>query len=228
MVGSLSHEARPLTAGGPRMSKGKQTSARSRGPLSVVIEPRPATLDDESIVVGVRRGDEPASEALYWRVRPATDLALVTVLGRREGEHEDLVQDTLERVVATIVDRRFALACSLPTWASRIATNLALSLLRKRRTERTRLGYREPEEALRELISRPDPERDAEDRSQAACVRRALECLESTRAETLVLHDVLGHELSEIAAMHGCSVAAAQSRLVRGRKELVERVEGKS
>jgi DNA-directed RNA polymerase specialized sigma24 family protein len=40
----------------------------------------------------------------------------------------------------------------------------------------------------------------------------------------LLLHDVVGHELTEIAALTGASVAAVQSRLVRGRHELMERL----
>jgi DNA-directed RNA polymerase specialized sigma24 family protein len=44
------------------------------------------------------------------------------------------------------------------------------------------------------------------------------------KAMVLVLHDVLGHELVEIAAMLGISTSAAQSRLVRARRDFAERM----
>lgn len=40
----------------------------------------------------------------------------------------------------------------------------------------------------------------------------------------MYLHSVLGYELAEIAAMIGISVTAAQSRLVRGRREITHRM----
>jgi RNA polymerase sigma-70 factor (ECF subfamily) len=46
-----------------------------------------------------------------------------------------------------------------------------------------------------------------------------------SQAETVFLHDAIGHELAEIAVITGVSVAAAQSRLVRGRKELFRRLD---
>jgi RNA polymerase sigma-70 factor (ECF subfamily) len=49
--------------------------------------------------------------------------------------------------------------------------------------------------------------------------------MDPARAEAVFLHDVLGHELAEIAVITGATVAAAQSRLVRGRKELLERLQ---
>ncbi|HXI58969.1 MAG TPA: sigma-70 region 4 domain-containing protein, partial [Polyangia bacterium] len=55
-------------------------------------------------------------------------------------------------------------------------------------------------------------------------LRAALAAIKRERAEAVLLHDVLGHELTEIARLTGVSIAAAQSRLVRGRKDVVKRM----
>ncbi len=49
----------------------------------------------------------------------------------------------------------------------------------------------------------------------------AMSQLTPGKAEVVYLHDAFGHQLPEIASALGISVAAAQSRLVRGRKEIV-------
>ncbi|MGZ5968514.1 MAG: RNA polymerase sigma factor, partial [Polyangiales bacterium] len=68
------------------------------------------------------------------------------------------------------------------------------------------------------------PARTARARTLLARVRRHLEEMETNKAWTFVLHDVLGFDLREIAQITEVSVAAAQRRLVRGRTELHERI----
>jgi RNA polymerase sigma-70 factor, ECF subfamily len=55
-------------------------------------------------------------------------------------------------------------------------------------------------------------------------VRAELARMNPARAQVLVLHEVNGMDLAEIAAVLGISVTAAQSRLSRGRRELMSRL----
>jgi RNA polymerase sigma-70 factor (ECF subfamily) len=138
-------------------------------------------------------------------------------------ECEDLVQATFERVVRTLVESRFSQACSLTTWASAIAAHVALDALRSRIRER-RIFELQPRGTELEQREGPAFERRLEARRQIEEIQGALGRMKPDQARTVVLHDVLGHPLEEIATMTGASVAAAQSRLVRGRKDLLRRV----
>jgi RNA polymerase sigma-70 factor (ECF subfamily) len=181
-----------------------------------------AKPSDEEICASLRAGEAWAADAVYERVVNVIDAALYRLLGVGDQEREDLAQQALERVISTIASGRYMRDCSLTSWATLITQHLAIDTMRSRTRDRRVFDRHVGTDAV-ELV--PDGRRDAEhfveSRRRAQQLRTALASIPSSNAETVVLHDVLGHNLAEIARLTGVSVAAAQSRLVRGRRKVM-------
>lgn len=176
------------------------------------------SFDDHELLAALRAGDDSASTALYDRLRPCVDVTIRRVLGRRDVDHEDLVQLSIIEIVASI--HAYRGECALDGWASRVTAHVVYKHLRRRKLEqRTFAGEPDDDSAAAESTSRLIAVRDLVSR-----VRRHLDAMEEAKAWTFLLHDVCGFDLREIAEITGVSVAAAQSRLVRGRREIHERV----
>lgn len=179
---------------------------------------------DRGICDALVSGEPWAAAALYDRVACVVEIALLRVIGRGDRELDDLTQLAFERIIRTIVSRQFEGLCNLQSWSSILALNLARDALRKRKRERTIFGL--TSEAKLEEIASPVDTADMilETRRCLERLRTALKSQREIWAEAFVLHDLLGHDLVAIARMTGVSVAAAQSRLVRGRKRLLKQI----
>jgi RNA polymerase sigma-70 factor (ECF subfamily) len=180
---------------------------------------------DEEIVEAFARGTGAACELLYDRLVGVVEATLIRVLGKRDLQHDDLVQTAFEQIVLTLSRQRFAGACSLSSWATSVSTHVALNAIRSRTRER-RVVDRSAEAKLQAegVGARVDVERETGTRELLMHVRQHLSEMDPLRATALLLHDAFGHDLAEIAALTGVTIAAAQSRLVRARKELRERL----
>jgi RNA polymerase sigma-70 factor (ECF subfamily) len=178
---------------------------------------------DEELIDAILQGDTRVAGQIHDRLIRVIDHTLYRIFGCRECDHDDLIQTCFEQVLRTLTDRTFAGNCSLRTWAGRITTHVGLNALRSRQRERRVIHRSEaPPEPCSHASSRPG---SAEASVELDRVRQELSRMKPSHAEVLVLHDVHGYHLAEIASMMGVSVSAAQSRLVRGRKELCERLE---
>jgi RNA polymerase sigma-70 factor (ECF subfamily) len=187
--------------------------------------PTAATYSDEELFEGIARGDERIAAEVYRRLLPAVEATLYRVLGRREPEHEDLVQSSFEQIIVTLSERRYAQACSLKTWASTITAHVALKTLRSRYRQRKLFNLTvEPTELTERSSGDEDVERNVVLQREVEQLRGLLSEISPDQAEAVLLHDLMGHALAEIATITGVSIAAAQSRLVRGRKELSARL----
>ncbi len=183
----------------------------------------PAVLSDEELIAAVVGGNERVATQLYDRLVGVIDRSLYRVFGRREVDHDDLVQTIFEQIVLTLTRGSYAGNCSLKTWAARISVNVGLNALRSRRRERKVMDH--SVEFPAESAAEVDVERHSNARGLLRVVMEQLADMNPRRAQAVLLHDVEGYDLTEVAAMTGVTVTAAQSRLVRGRKELLKRLD---
>jgi RNA polymerase sigma-70 factor (ECF subfamily) len=193
-------------------------------PLRLTTQQDASAASDERLIEGLQRREPVLANELYRRLLRAVDAALYRVLGRRDSEHEDLVQTAIERIVSGLFRGKFSRDSSLSTWASGVACNVALRAVRRRKLER-RLFDRSPMQAasLARTVS-ANPEAQVIACRTLQSVHTHLACMSSKLSETLLLHDVLGYELKETANLAGISLSAARSRLVRGRRDLLRRL----
>lgn len=130
-------------------------------------------------------------------------------------EGEDVVQDALVRAMVALQDLHEVPA--VRPWLFRIAHNRALDLLRSRQTR-----FAEPIEAASDVAdaASPDPTETLMRREAVeTAISRFLE-LGVTQRSIVILKDVLGEPLSEIAALLDLSIDAVKGHLARGRARL--------
>jgi RNA polymerase sigma-70 factor (ECF subfamily) len=186
------------------------------------LEPVPR-IDDEALVAAVKAGDDSIASALCARVWPAVSRTIGRLLGSRDADRDDVGQLALIELVTTI--GRYRGDCSLDAWAQTIAAHVVFKHIRRRRLERRIFTDLLTDEAA----TVPTPVREDSRpglRELLARVATHLGAMNADRAWAFVMHDLYGYDLREIAEMTESSVSAAQSRLVRGRRELHERVAG--
>jgi RNA polymerase sigma-70 factor, ECF subfamily len=167
-------------------------------------------------------------------VRSAVRVVLRRLVGAEDPEYEDLEQSAIENVLVTFERGRFRGDCPRGGWAAVIARNVAVDAIRARSRER-RLFVHDPDDLTVEDGARgldagmgsggTGPEHLTGVQERLRRVKGALLGLGMHKANVVFLHDVLGHELGDISSILGITVAAAQSRLVRGRREIIEQID---
>lgn len=189
---------------------------------------RPARSEeeDEELVRAFQANIAGAGPRLYDRLFPVVDATIVRVLGRREHDHADLVQSAFEQIVSTLSRRTFGKHCGLAGWAAVLTCHVALNALRSRRRERGVIdrGQDLGDQGILERAASATIESQLRAREDLARVRYHLAAMDPNRVTALLL-TAMGHDLTEIAALTGTSLAAAQSRLSRGRRELRARLD---
>jgi RNA polymerase sigma-70 factor (ECF subfamily) len=174
---------------------------------------------DLALLEQVRAGKSAAAAAFHDRVRPMVERIVGRLLGSGDPDRDDLTQQALIDLVLSV--DRFRADCPLDAWVAVIAARTVYKQIRRRRAERRLFllgsseGLELPDHAAGPVTLH---------RSSLRRVERHLKEMDRSRAWTFLLHDVHGFTLKEIGDITHASVTAVQSRLVRGRKELHDRI----
>lgn len=161
-----------------------------------------------------RDGDEQAFADLYRRYAPALHAYCSHRLGGAI-DAEDAAHETFVRAQAGLAG--FDLDAPLWPWLVTIASHHCTDVLRKRgRDARTPL----PTAGVVDL----DLEEQVAGRIRASITRDALRQVRAGYQAPLFLREFAGLSYAEIADAQGTSVGAVRTALMRGRRELAERV----
>lgn len=207
-------------------------SLMSRSPLEVSAptsvptrgdgEPRSRIEPTESDGELVRRalgGDRWAEEALYHRHARGVTRAAMRLLARRD-EAEDVVQEAFVSALNGLGQLRDAEA--FEWWLMRIAVRLVHRRFRRRRLLRA-LGLDRGEDDAT-LANQVDPAAGPDVRVALSEIDRLLDALPSRCRIAWVLRHVEGHELRDVAAACGCSLATAKRLVARAEFAISEHV----
>jgi RNA polymerase sigma-70 factor (ECF subfamily) len=149
-------------------------------------------------------------ERLLRRLRPSLHRYCARMTGSAV-DGEDVVQDTMVKALAAMPDP--GVLDDPGAWLFRIAHNTALDFLRHRTRGRVARDRKVLDMAATPNSSDQDPE-------IATASLRTFMRLPVLQRSAVILKDVLGHSLEEIASMTGTSEATAKSALQRGRARL--------
>jgi RNA polymerase sigma-70 factor (ECF subfamily) len=205
-------------------------SAAAAGGVSVQVAEVVGAMSDHRLLEATREGDDAAFAELVKRYRNQ----ITNYVYRMTHDYDlavDLAQETFMRVYAAA--DRYQSSFAFSTYIYRIATNLAISELRRRKRRRlvSLSTFFHPREAGEESceLEMPDggPLQDAtlvEDERRGA-VTRAIATLPEKYRAPLVLRDVEGRSYEEIATILRMSEGTVKSRINRARGFLRDKLQ---
>jgi len=184
-------------------------------------------LSDHALIEATKGGDETAFAEIVNRYRNPITNYLYRFLNDYE-EAVDLAQETFVRVYFAI--ERYHTEYAFSTYIYRIATNLAISEIRKRKRRKllslTGLFQSDAEDTTE---FQPRDERSLQDTNliddeRSSVIAKAISTLPEKYRVPIVLRDVEGKSYDEVASILDLGLGTTKSRISRARGLLKEKL----
>lgn len=182
---------------------------------------------DHALIEATKNGDEAAFALIVGRYRNPITNYLYRFLNDYE-EAVDLAQETFVRVYFAI--DRYHTEYAFSTYIYRIATNLAISELRKRkrRTILSLTGLFQSEDDEQVEFQPPDnrsrPDEDLAEDERSRVIAKAIVALPEKYRIPIILRDIEGKSYDEVAEILDLGLGTTKSRISRARGLLKEKL----
>ncbi len=185
------------------------------------------TLSDHELIEATKNGDKDAFAEIVKRYQNPLTNYIYRMLNDYE-EAVDLAQESFVRVYFAI--ERYHSDYAFSTYIYRIATNLAISEIRKRKRRKvfslTGLFQMEgsEEKEFQPMDEKPLPEDNLINDEQKDVIEKAIAALPEKYRTAIVLREVEGKTYDEVAEILGLGLGTTKSRISRGRGILREKI----
>jgi RNA polymerase sigma-70 factor (ECF subfamily) len=185
------------------------------------------TLSDHELIAAANAGDEDAFAEIVSRYKNPITNFLYRFLNDYE-EAVDLAQETFVRVYFAL--DRYHTDFAFSTYIYRIATNLAITEIRKRkrRSLLSLTGLFQSSDDDTVEFQPPDKrslqDANLEEDERSKVIAKAIETLPPKYRLPIVLRDVEGKSYEEVAAILDLGLGTTKSRISRGRGLLKEKL----
>lgn len=199
--------------------------ARSREASAAAVAEIPQS--DHALIEATKNGDEAAFALIVGRYKSPITNYLYRFLNDYE-EAVDLAQETFVRVYFAI--ERYHTEYAFSTYIYRIATNLAISELRKRkrRTILSLTGLFQSEDDEQTEFQPPDnrnrPDEDLVEDERSRVIAKAIVTLPAKYRVPIILRDIEGKSYDEVAEILDLGLGTTKSRISRARGLLKEKL----
>ncbi len=200
-------------------------SAGGEGLLSSMPDEK---ISDHALIEATRSGDESAFAEIMDRYRNPITNYLYRFLNDYE-EAVDLAQETFIRVYFAL--ERYHTQYAFSTYIYRIATNLAISEIRRRKRRRllSLTGLFQGEDSQDVEFQPPDKrilaDQELVEDERSGMIARAIATLPEKYRVPVVLRDIEGKTYEEIAEIMELGLGTTKSRISRGRGLLKEKLQ---
>ena len=184
-------------------------------------------LSDHALIEATKQGDETAFAEIVSRYRNPITNYLYRLLNDYE-EAVDLAQETFVRVY--FAAERYHTGYAFSTYLYRIATNLAISEMRRRKRRKllSLTGLFQPEyeseTAFDPADENPLPDENLLEEEQKQVIARAIAAMPEKYRLPIVLRDIEGKSYEEVAEILNLGLGTTKSRISRARGLLKEKL----